>query len=211
MKNLFLSLLMLVGVSTTFAQSAKYEGAMKSNLALLKEAKTSADYLNVANAFERIANAEKTQWLPYYYAALADLHNGMNDPNADKDAIGKKVDELLSSAELIDKNVELTVLHYYNETMIMTVNPQERWQTSGVAMANYAKQAIAQDPNNPRIYFLMGENVFHTPENFGGGKEKAKPIFQKSVNLFASFKPASDISPNWGKEIAEKMLAECNQ
>ncbi|MGF7231826.1 hypothetical protein [Arachidicoccus sp.] len=211
MKKLILPLAILLGVSTVFAQSAKYEGAMKSNLSLLKNAKTSADYLNVSGAFERIASAEKTQWLPYYYAALAQLDEGMNDPQADKDAIGKKVDELLTSAEAIDKNAELSVLHYYNETMEMTVNPQERWQTSGVAMAKYVKQTMEQDATNPRIYFLMGENIFHTPENFGGGKEKAKPIFQKSVDLFATFKPASDISPNWGKQLAEKMLEECDK
>jgi len=54
----------------------------------------SADGLrDLSNSFERIADAEKTQWLPYYYAALervnagyvAGMANGTMGGNADKD------------------------------------------------------------------------------------------------------------------------------
>ena len=54
-------------------------------------------------------------------------------------------------------------------------------------------------------------NVFHTPKTFGGGKEKAKPFFEKAKSLFASQKPASSIDPNWGEGHNNQMLAECNK
>ncbi|HEY0299636.1 MAG TPA: hypothetical protein VGB84_10505 [Arachidicoccus sp.] len=211
MKKLVFSTLLFISITALHAQSEKYVAAMKSNLELLKGAKSSTDYLGVASAFERIATAEKTQWQPYYYAALALLHDGMNNLNADKDAAGQKVDDLLTRGEAIQKNAEFSVLHYYNETMKMTVDPQTRWQTSGVAMEKYYEQTIAEDSTNARIYFMKGETVFHTPESFGGGKDKAKPLFQKSVDLFGKQKPSTDFSPVWGKEEAQSMLEQCDK
>jgi hypothetical protein len=53
-------------------------------------------------------------------------------------------------------------------------------------------------------------SLFNTPAEYGGGKDKAKPVFQKSVDLFKSFKPKSDLHPKWGQKIAEDMLAKCS-
>ncbi len=50
---------------------------MKKNLALFDSAKTTADYQTLANTFERIGDAEKTQWLPYYYAGLVLAYSRM--------------------------------------------------------------------------------------------------------------------------------------
>lgn len=211
MKKILFFMLVVATIGTVNAQSEKYESAMKTNLGLLKNAKSSMEYLNVANSFERIANAEKNQWLPYYYAAFAQVQMGMNDAKADKDAIGKKVDELLASGEAINENAEFMALHYLNETMEMIVNPQQRWQTNGAAMEKYYLKGIALDPDNPRLYFLKGENIMHTPDNFGGGKQKAKPLFSKAVELFEKAKPESSIYPTWGKETAQKMLVLCDQ
>ena len=46
------------------AQNAKYIKAMKGQIAKLETAKSLEDYQAVANGFERIAKAEKTEWLP---------------------------------------------------------------------------------------------------------------------------------------------------
>ncbi|MDE1190532.1 MAG: hypothetical protein PW786_00060 [Arachidicoccus sp.] len=211
MKKLILSTLLFISLSATFAQSEKYVAAMKSNLELLKNSKTPADLLSVSAAFERIATVEKTQWQPYYYAALAQLNGAMQDPKADKDAAGIKVDTLLSKAEVINKNSELSTLHYYCEIMKMTVDPQSRYMTAAGAMEKYYQQAVAQDSANPRIYFMKAQTVFHTPETFGGGKAAAKPIFQKSVDLFSAQKTSEDFLPKWGKEEAEAALKECSE
>ncbi len=70
MKYILLTFVML-GALITNAQSDKYEAAMKKTLALFDSAKSTAQFQSVANSFERIGDAEKTQWLPYYYAGLA--------------------------------------------------------------------------------------------------------------------------------------------
>jgi len=70
MKSFFLSL-MLFGSLVSSGQSDKYVAAMEKTFHLFDSARSTADLLSLANTFERIADAEKTQWLPYYYAGLA--------------------------------------------------------------------------------------------------------------------------------------------
>jgi hypothetical protein len=86
--------------------------------------------------------------------------------------------------------------------------------SKGFKYSSLASEALAEaeklNPNNPRIYYLRGNNTFHTPKAFGGGKEKAKPMFEKAAGLFESQKPANTIEPAWGSEHNKQMLAECD-
>ena len=70
MQKTLLAVAMLISL-TAGAQSAKYTETMTKNIALLDSAKTVDQLQSLAGTFDRIGNAEKTQWLPYYYAALA--------------------------------------------------------------------------------------------------------------------------------------------
>jgi hypothetical protein len=67
---------------------------------------------------------------------------------------------------------------------------------------------MALDPNNPRLYYLQAMSLFNTPAQFGGGKDKAKPVFEKSVALFKAAQ-AKPLYPSWGRPQAENMLAQC--
>jgi len=49
--------------------------------------------------------------------------------------------------------------------------------------------------------------VFNTPEQFGGGKEKAKPMLEKALSLFNAENP-KPLYPRWGKKQVEDMLAQ---
>ena len=74
MKKLFLIVAVAFLATGTFAQSEKYIASMKSNIAAIDTSfKNPSNLLTLANNFERIATAEKTQWLAYYYAAFARL------------------------------------------------------------------------------------------------------------------------------------------
>jgi hypothetical protein len=64
------------------------------------------------------------------------------------------------------------------------------------------------DPNNPRLYYLEGAGIFGTPEQYGGGKAKAKPVLEKAVALFKS-EQHKPLHPHWGQKQAEDMLAQC--
>ena len=49
----------------------------------------------------------------------------------------------------------------------------------------------------------------YTPEQFGGGCKTAKPVLQTALEKYATFKPASDISPDWGKKLTQGLLEGC--
>lgn len=208
MKQIILAIALLATMGAR-AQSSKYVAAMQHNLQLLDSAKTTEDLAAVSQAFERIGDAEKTQWLPYYYAGLAQTRIGFSDPKSDRDAIGQKANELAEKGEKIEKNAELCTIHNMAATIQMLVNPMERFKTFGIKAYTYLQEGYKLDPNNPRLYFLDGASTFGKPEYIGGGKEKAKPLFVKAEQLFKAEKPA-DLYPHWGLAETERYLARCN-
>lgn len=198
----------MFGVIFSFAQSDKYVAAMKKTLDMFDSAKTTAELQTVANSFERIGDAEKTQWLPYYYAGLSLATAGWNDPNIDKDANSTRINTLCDKAEALDKNSEIYAIRNMSATQQMMVDPQTRWQTYGTQASKDIEEGLKLNPDNPRLYYLRGESIFNTPPAFGGGKEKAKPVFEKAVALFKTDKP-KPLYPNWGLKRTEEQLAKC--
>jgi hypothetical protein len=73
MKKVFLLAAIICFAGSIFAQSDKYKDAMKTNIALLDSIRGNGNGIELANKFERIGDAEKTQWLPYYYAAYSTI------------------------------------------------------------------------------------------------------------------------------------------
>ncbi len=191
-----------------FAQSDKYVAAMKKNLVLFDSVKTTTEYQSLAAAFERIGDAEKTQWLPYYYAGLALTSAAWADTKIDKDANAEKIKVLCDKAEAIEKSSEICEIRNMTATQQMMVDPQARWATYGQEAGAQLKKGMELNPNNPRLYYLQGMSIFGTPEQFGGGKSKAKPVFEKAVTLFKAEQP-KPLYPDWGQKQAEDMLAQC--
>jgi hypothetical protein len=207
MKSILFSFLLL-GTLFTNGQSDKYEAAMKKNLALFDSAKSTAQFQTLANTFERIGDAEKTQWLPYYYAGLALSIPAWDDQNIDKDANSTRINTLCDKAEALDTNSEIYVLRNMAATQQMMVDPQTRFQIYGLQASKDLQIATKLNSDNPRIYYLQGQSLFNTPPAFGGGKDKAKPLFEKAIVLFKTNKP-KPLWPNWGLESAEAQLAKC--
>ena len=73
------------------------------------------------------------------------------------------------------------------------------------------EKAMNEDPNNPRPYYLKGQNLKYTPEQFGGGCKVALAELKTAMDKFAAFKPATELHPTWGKPRVEQLIKECNQ
>jgi len=214
MKKLFLFMAAGLLSVSSFAQSEKYMAAMKKNLSELDSGfKNPAYLLTIANNFERIANAEKTQWLPYYYAAFCQVNVGFFEQDKTKiDGIAGKAAELLFKADSLNPdNSEISCIKSMIASCHMMVNPMTRWQEYGMASNNNIEAAIKQDPSNPRPYYLRGQGLKYTPEQFGGGCKTALPVLETALEKYASFQPASELHPNWGKEIAQSLVDGCKK
>jgi len=213
MKKYMLFLLAAVSIQVAaIAQSDKYTAAMEKNLNMFDSAKTAEDYTKLANTFERIGDAEKTQWIPYYYAGLALSSSGWMIPNADKDANAARINAFCDKAEAIattdaDK-AEILAVRNMSATQQMMVDPQSRWMSFGQTAGQALDKGLKLDPNNPRLYYLRGMSLFGTPEQFGGGKDKAKPVFEKAAELYKQQKPAK-LYPKWGEKQTTEMIEQC--
>lgn len=201
MKILLTLMLTLFLSSSGFSQD-RYTTAMKKNIALVDSVYAKNNAAELAHNFERIAQAEKDKWLPYYYAAYLTVIQALSTQDVSKnDEIADKAEALLSSAENIlgKDNSEIYVIKSMIATARMIVDPQNRYMLYGQDISANAKKAEMLDPSNPRPVLLEAQNLLYTPEAFGGGKTAAQPLFEKAAELFNNFKPESELSPMWGK------------
>lgn len=198
--------------TAAFAQSEKYMAAMKSNInAIDTSFKNPQNLLTLANQFERIGNAEKTQWLPFYYAALCQVNYTYMEQDKSKiDGIADKATELIDKADALQpKNSEISCIKSMIASAHMMVDPMTRFMEYGMESQTFIDDAMQQDPTNPRPEYLKGQGLKYTPEQFGGGCGTAKPVLQSSLDKYGVFKPASELHPNWGRERTEMLIGEC--
>ena len=218
MRKIFFVCLASMIMTTAFSQSEKYVSTMEAKVAMLDSARTPDVLKEMANTFERIGNAEKTQWLPFYYAAYCNVMAGtfslpqdgsFGDNSAITDPYADKAESLLKKAIEVGKvNTEIYCVQKMIHGLRMMGNAMARFMTEG-ALAD-AALAKAKDVNagNPRIYILEGQDKFYTPEQFGGSKAEAKILFEKAQSLFETYKPESSIHPNWGLPTTKYFLSQ---
>ena len=219
MKRIIIAMMALALSSSAIAQTdnEKFTKAMEKNITLLDSAKTPQDWIDVTASFERIAEAEKTQWLPYYYAALGNAMTGImsvgdnifannsdkTDPKAD--AAQKALDKAIS---LSKETSETWVIKKLIATLRMLGDVMSRYMTYGPEGATALETAKKLDPNNPRVYLLEAQDKYNTPEEYGGSKSEAKVLFEKAKELYAVAKPESTIHPQWGLGTANFWLSQ---
>ncbi len=198
---------LLVG-NILFAQSEKFVKAMEPKIIAIDTTHSTEGLLDLANSFERIADAEKTQWTPYYYSSLAHVNaglmmgtaSGLTGGIADKtDPEADKAEALINKAEALSKdNSEIWVIKKQIATLRMMGDPMTRYMVYGPAAAEALATAKKLNPENPRVYLLEGEDKFYTPEAYGGSKSEAKELFQEALKKFETFKPENSVYPSWG-------------
>jgi hypothetical protein len=212
-KIMMISVGLLMKMSVMFAQNPNYTKAMEGLVTEIQSTQFGTPLQPLANKMERIAATEKTEWLPNYWVAYCYLMDCYAETDVTKkDMLLDKADIFLDRAEDLTKNNdEIEVLKANLASGRMTVNPADRWQKYGEIVVTALNNAKKINPENPRIALLEAQGIFYTPEAYGGGKEKSKPIFEKSIQQFSKFKPASNIQPNWGEIVAKWMLSQTNK
>lgn len=191
------------------AQSEQYFAAMKTNVQKLNTWTDSPQ--NLVATFERIAQAEKTQWLPYYYASYASLIQSFSLQTAEeKDKLIEHAQSLLDMASSLNPDLsEMMALQGFLYVAFLSSEPAGRSAEYSTKANESFEKAIALDAKNPRGHYLKGITVLNTPDFYGGGKKSAKPILEKALAAYSSFVPVSEIYPIWGKDDCAKQLAAC--
>jgi hypothetical protein len=88
---------------------------------------------------------------------------------------------------------------------LMQNNPA-RWQDADVQAwwakaRQLTKEAQAIDPENPRLLWVMGPNVWHIPVERGGGQEKAIAMYEKGLEVIRKHESTANdpLIPSWGE------------
>ncbi len=202
--------MLLLATASIFAQTT-FDKIMTEKIAKIDHSKTPEDFTALSNDFTRIGDKEKTQWLPYYYAAHTSIEKGRNLMMTGKmdqlDAIATEAQTALDKAAEISKdNAEILILQKMIHGLKMMVDPQARFMSEGMLGADALSKATKLDPENPRITLLKAEDVYYTPEQYGGSKAKGLELFQKAKDQFVAYQPKTALHPNWGKGEVEYFL-----
>jgi tetratricopeptide (TPR) repeat protein len=194
-------------VCSMLSAQTQYETGMQKALSLWGEGKPA----EATALFERIASAEKTNWLPNYYIGMINAIEAFNPKNREKaTALIEKAQNAVDNATLISpNNAEIMVLQAMVYTAVLVQDPMTNgMKYSGLAMEQYYK-ALAIAPNNPRVVFSKAEFEIGGAKWSGADTKPMCEQISKSIELFATFKPETVFHPNWGLDRAKEALKNC--
>ena len=87
----------------------------------------------------------------------------------------------------------------------------ERLKELFAQLTPVAKEAKEAAPDNPRLFWVFGPNVFITSPERGGGQEKAIEMYEKGLELSRKNKASEDrLEPSWGEPELLMNLAYSN-
>lgn len=211
----FVAATLVAGLTKTSAQSqTPYQAAMLPLVIQIDTTKGELENLTLANSFARIANVEKTNWLPYYYAAYCTALEAIGPAEDSKvDLLCDQAEKYLEQADMLSpKNSEVYCLKSLISLSRIRVNQMARGMMGLMQAQSALETANGYDDKNPRVYFMMGQQAFNTPEAFGGSKEKALQCFEKTLTLLDAQKEREKtIDVHWGRDTTVKMIAACQK
>ena len=193
------------------APASAFDTMMAATIAEQTAATSPAAFQANLAKLERAAAAAPTAWEPRYYQARGYLKLGFAGQNDDQnDQLLDQAQTALDAARKLPgaDPAEVLILQAYIYQGRIMVSPMTRGMVYTGRVAEALGQAKNLSPNNPRLYLLLGNDAFYRPAMFGGGPDKAQPLYEKAKALFATFRPANALSPTWGEKMTDAMLAK---
>ncbi|MBU3822875.1 hypothetical protein KO566_12450 [Flavobacteriaceae bacterium XHP0103] len=207
MKHIILILAFLI-TSSINAQSNYQEGMQKAFQLWGENKPTEA-----SNLFERIASAENGNWVPLYYAAQVKIVNSFGETNKDKLTMQlDKAQALLDEATSISKNnPEIMVLQAMLHMAWIAFDGVTYGMTLSAKVVDLYAKAEQLAPENPRVVYSKAEWNIGSAQYFNQDTSAFCKDLERSLELFANFKPETPFHPNWGKDRAEALLESCGK
>lgn len=205
------TLILLITQSSWSHNNTAYQKAMQKSIQALNEAQDIASLQETAHRFERIAKAEKSQWLPWYYAAYASITMGaIAEEAGQKDQYLDQAQRYLDEAAALEtENSELTALQGYVHMIRVTVDPANRGQYIAPKAMRVLSQAVEMNPENPRALLLLGQMQYGTAQFFNSDTSQACQLISQALEKFDMVPHHDALAPAWGKEIAQAIQKQC--
>jgi hypothetical protein len=192
-------------------QNLQDSAAYIKGLNMIESALTVQEYENSGIYFDSLSSSRPNDWLAPLYAGLSYILASRHESE------GRMKDQLCDKAQVyIDSAVarhadpsETAALQAFLYQARIEVNPAERGLEYSHKADAQIKVSEKDNADDPRPYFLYAMNVYYTPKIFGGGAEKALPLFEGAADKFNVFKPKMPFLPHWGKQQNLEMIAKC--
>jgi hypothetical protein len=214
MKKTLLAMTAILLLSVGAGAQDAYTQSMQAAVTRLDKATSVKDYQQLAGDFQTIADQQKKDWLPYYYAAFCNAKTGwLLQDDGDKieqfadqgDEEIRKAQSLLDTATQKKQLSEIyCVLSMTNQARVF-INPQTYGAKYGPTASRYRQLAEKANPDNPRALYMLGWEKFTTPKLWGGDKTKAKEYLENAKQKLA-VAPSTGLDPHWGKKEIEDLL-----
>lgn len=199
--------LALILISTLVVAQDKYTAGMQKAFELWGEGKNA----DASNLFERIASAEMDNWLPSYYASQVNTVASFGEQ--DKDKLSQqlaKAQEMIDIAKAISPdNPEILVQQALIYTAWVAFDGATYGMMYSAKVVAIYQKAAQLAPENPRVVFSKAEWDMGSARFFGQDTTPYCKEMERSLELFANFKPESPFHPNWGKDRAEGVVKNC--
>lgn len=199
--------LLFVVLTTSAWSQEQYEKGMQKAFSLWGEGKSA----EASNLFERISNVEQDNWLPYYYVAQINTINsfGEKDEKLLKQQLDKAQEFLDIAKRISPNNPEIIVQQAMTYTAWIAYDGATYGMThSGKVVALY-NEALKIAPENPRVVLSKAEWDMGSAKYFGQDTAPFCNDIERSLELFANFKPEGPFFPNWGEDRAKVAMQQC--
>lgn len=195
------------------AGTKSFNKSMNKNLQVLRANSEEVSFTELGDSFAKIAEANSNRFEPLYYSAYSYIIASWQvAESSEKAEILSKANHAIDKGlELSPNNDELLVLKaFYYQAMIMT-NPQKYGQSFSMKANELLNKAQKINSSNPRAQFLLAQNTYYTPTEYGGGKTRALPLFKKAAEFYNNQDTSDFLFPIWGEQTNNQMIAECSK
>lgn len=201
-----ITLLTLVFTVCLTAQTP-YEKGMEKAFELWKTNQTK----EASQLFERIATAEKDNWLPPYYAATIEIIESFQiKEEATLIAKLNKAQVFLDAANsLSPDNPEILIRQALLHVAYMAFDGQKYGMTMSMKNAALYKKAFELAPENPRVILSKAESDMGAARFFGQSTKPFCENIKKAIELSKKEEITLKFYPKFNVERAEKVLEQC--
>lgn len=204
-----ITLLLALVFAFNLSAQTPYEKGMNKAFSLWKTQKNAA----ATQLFERIASAEKTNWLPSYYAATILIIDGfaIKDEAALKTHLNKAQALLDQATAISEGNPEILITQAMLNTVYIAFDGQKYGMTLSGQNAQLYSKALAIAPNNPRVVLGKAEWDMGAAKFFGQSTAPFCEAIKRSITLFQKEEKKEKYYPYGGIERAEEAMKNCGK
>ena len=194
-------------VASIVSAQTQFDQGMKKALQTWKNGNSTEALVQ----FEKIASVEKTNWLPNYYIALINTTQAFGEQDK------TKMLSLIESAQkaqdfcndLAMDNPEVLVMQAMIHTASIVYDPMTNGQKLSGDVMYILNKAYKIAPENPRVVFQKASFEIGMAQYFGQDTKPMCAQIEKSIELFATFKPETAFHPSWVLDRAQEAVKGC--